>query len=97
MVGRDTPEPIRSGRLCKSSHGAGRSQRTENPPALAVGSVNPRPRSPDSRWLPAMLPRRIPCSRWLPPIARTSQNSGDSPACCPEHRPLPRGWSPSGL
>ena len=39
-VGRDTPEPIRSGRLCKTSHGAGYGQRTENPPALAVGSVN---------------------------------------------------------
>lgn len=40
MVGRDTPEPIRSGRPCKTSHGAGCGQRTENPPALAVGSVN---------------------------------------------------------
>ena len=39
MVGRDTPEPIRSGRPCKTSHGAGCGQRTENPPALAVGSV----------------------------------------------------------
>lgn len=39
MVGRDTPEPIRSGRPCKTSHGAGCGQRTENPPALAGGSV----------------------------------------------------------
>ena len=43
MVGRDTPEPIRSGRPCKTSHGAGCGQRTENPPALAVGSVKDRP------------------------------------------------------
>ena len=40
MVGRDTPEPIRSGRPCKTSHGAGCGQRTENPPALAVGSMS---------------------------------------------------------
>ena len=40
MVGRDTPKPIRSGRPCKTSHDAGCGQRTENPPALAVGSVN---------------------------------------------------------
>ena len=39
MVGRDMPEPIRSGRPCKTSHRAGYGQRTENPPALAVGSV----------------------------------------------------------
>ena len=38
-VGRDTPEPIRSGKPCKSSHSAGGGQRTENPPASAVGSV----------------------------------------------------------
>ena len=38
-VGRDTPKPIRSGRPYKSSHVAGCGQRTENPPALAVGSV----------------------------------------------------------
>ena len=43
MVGRDTPEPIRSGRPCKTSHGAGCGQRTENPPALAVGSVKGLP------------------------------------------------------
>ena len=40
MVGRDTPEPIRSGRPCKTSHGAGCGQRTENPPDSSVGSVN---------------------------------------------------------
>ena len=32
-------QTYRSGRLCKPSHGVGCSQRTENPPALAVGSV----------------------------------------------------------
>ena len=37
-IGRNTSEPpIRSGRLCKSSHGAGCSQQTENLLALAVG------------------------------------------------------------
>lgn len=39
MVGRDTPKPIRSGRPCKTSQVEGCGQRTENPPALAVGSV----------------------------------------------------------
>ncbi|MFQ8760262.1 MAG: hypothetical protein ACLSAF_13435 [Intestinimonas sp.] len=48
MVGRDTPEPIRSGRPCKTSHGAGCGQRTENPPALAVGSVN-------KEWIIALI------------------------------------------
>ena len=33
------PEPIRLGRPCKTSHRAGCGQRTENPPALTVGSV----------------------------------------------------------
>ena len=37
--GRDTPEPIRSGRPCKTSHGAGYGQRTENPLPLDMGSV----------------------------------------------------------
>lgn len=37
-VGRDTPEPIRSGRLCKTPLRRD-GQRTENPLALAVGSV----------------------------------------------------------
>ena len=40
MVGWDTPEPIRSGRPCKTSHGAGYGQRTENPLPLGMGSVN---------------------------------------------------------
>ncbi len=39
MVGWDTPEPIRSGRSCKTSHGAGYGQRTENPLSLDMGSV----------------------------------------------------------
>ena len=39
-VGRDTPEPIRSGRPCKPSHGAGNGQRTENLLPLGMGSVN---------------------------------------------------------
>ena len=38
MVGRDTSEPKRSGTSHKTSNGNG--GRTENPPALAVGSVN---------------------------------------------------------
>ncbi len=37
---RDTPEPKRSGRPCKASHGGDCGQRTENLPTLAVGSVN---------------------------------------------------------
>ena len=37
MVGRGTPEPKRSGTSCKTSNGNG--GRTENPPALAVGSA----------------------------------------------------------
>ena len=37
-VGRDTPKPIRSGRLCKTPLRCD-GQRTENPQALAVGSV----------------------------------------------------------
>lgn len=38
LVGWDTPEPIRSGRLCKTH--LGNSQRTENPLPLGMGSVN---------------------------------------------------------
>ena len=38
MVGRGTPEPKRSGTSHKTSNGNG--GRTENPPALAVGSAN---------------------------------------------------------
>ena len=37
MVGRDAPEPIRSGRSCKTSHRAGCGQRTENPPDFIHG------------------------------------------------------------
>ena len=40
MVGRGTPEPKRSGTLRKTSNGNG--GRTENPPALDVGSANHR-------------------------------------------------------
>ena len=36
-VGRDTPEPIRSGRSCKTSESGSNGQRTENPPDLSVG------------------------------------------------------------
>ena len=39
-VGRDTPEPIRSGRSRKTT--CGNDRRTENPPNLFVGSVNDR-------------------------------------------------------
>ena len=50
MVGRDTPEPIRSGRPRKTSHGEGYGRWTENPPALAVGSVNRYVFSRRSKW-----------------------------------------------
>ena len=38
-VDRFFPSPIRSGRPCKTSHGAGCGQRTENPLPLGLGSV----------------------------------------------------------
>lgn len=39
MVGWDTPEPIRSGRACKT-YFVGSARRAENPPNSFVGSVN---------------------------------------------------------
>ena len=46
-VGRDTSEPIRSGRSCKTSASGSNDQGTENPPASTVGNVkNPKEETP---------------------------------------------------
>lgn len=46
-VGRDAPEPKRSGRLCKTSESGSGGQRTENPPGFSRGEcqINGHPRN----------------------------------------------------